>query len=126
MTSISLYLFLLGAFIWAGCGGSEPAAPADSAPTEATTPSEEASSNRMASPTADVAVCLWNEAGLRSGPGRTDVKWITAVKFGETVTLPGQEETLEKEARTYVEMELADRRNHRRSGRLGRSSRQGA
>ncbi|MEM7369546.1 MAG: SH3 domain-containing protein [Bacteroidota bacterium] len=69
------------------------------------TPVEQAS----VSPTDNIAICLWNEAGLRDKPGRgKNIKYLETIKFGEVVTLTGNSETLEKEDRTYLEIELSD------------------
>lgn len=53
------------------------------------------------------AVCLWNQSGLRTAPGKgSDAKWVTAINFGEVVTLTGEEVTPEGEDRVYGEMQL--------------------
>lgn len=96
--SLSLFLF--------ACGDSSTtdttAAEADMA--------EEATSEAEAmqdGPTGVPAVCLWNQSGLRSAPGRgEDAKWVTAINFGEVVTLTGEEVSPEGEDRTYGEMQL--------------------
>ncbi|MCI4671610.1 MAG: SH3 domain-containing protein [Bacteroidia bacterium] len=56
----------------------------------------------------DVAVCLWPTVGLRDKAGRSGAKYITGIKFGETVKLTGETEEIESEKRTYLEMELSD------------------
>lgn len=54
------------------------------------------------------AVCLWEQAGLRTAPGRgDDAKWVTAINFGEVVTLTGEETTVESEDRSYLKMRLS-------------------
>jgi uncharacterized protein YgiM (DUF1202 family) len=60
-------------------------------------------------PQLQLAVCLWDQAGLRSQPGKgKDAKWITAINFGELVTMTGNSESPEGEDRTYIELELSD------------------
>lgn len=54
------------------------------------------------------AVCLWPTVGLRDKPGRSGAKYLTGIKFGETVKLTGEEKEIASEKRTYIEMELSD------------------
>lgn len=87
----------------------EDSAPAENSESEASI-AEEAPSEVESMPdgTSGVkAVCLWNQSGLRSAAGRgDDAKWVTAINFGEVVTLTGEEVSPEGEDRTYGEMKL--------------------
>lgn len=98
LLSLSLFLF--------SCGDS---ASTESSSSEATVAEEvPLEVESMPDGTTGVkAVCLWNQSGLRSAPGRGgDAKWVTAINFGEVVTLTGEEVSPEGEDRTYGEMKL--------------------
>lgn len=105
MNRIYLFSFLLSAFIFA----CEDSATTESSAVESPS-SEEVASEVEPQPDGNAsvtAVCLWNQAGLRSAPGRGgDAKWVTAVNFGEVVTLTGEEVSPDGEDRTYGEMKL--------------------
>jgi Bacterial SH3 domain len=57
-----------------------------------------------------LAVCLWDQAGLRDKAGKAkDARWIAAVNFGEIVTLTGNTaEDATDNNRKYIEVELSD------------------
>ena len=77
--------------------------------SETATETAEATEAMTASSSDDIslAVCLWPEVGLRSKAGRgKDAKWLAGMKFGEVVTLTGNEEM--DGDRKYLEMELID------------------
>mgnify|MGYP006266340423 CR=1 FL=1 len=111
MKQILLVTLMSIAWLWMSCGedaadsqGAKQAAPPASTDQANSSPDAE-----EVSPTANVGICLWNQAGLRSAAGRGgEAKWITAVSFGEVVTLTGEEEAIESEDRTYLKMELSD------------------
>lgn len=93
-----LFSLAMAALLWTSCEDSS-----------STGSGAEADTTEMAmdSPSGTMAVCLWNEAGLRSAPGKgSDAKWVTAINFGEIVYLTGNEETPEGEQRAYLEMTL--------------------
>ncbi len=107
MNRISLFLFAAIVMV-VSC--NEPSG-SDSQTIEADSTSETtaAQTSNDAGPSGGIpAVCLWNEAGLRTGPGRGEgVKWITVINFGEVVTLTGEEASPEGSDRTYGEMTLS-------------------
>lgn len=112
MKHFATYWLIALALLWAGCGDdtseSQSANQADAQNTrEVQSPHDEATMRQSA--TAHLAICLWNQAGLRSQPGRgKDADWITAISFGEVVNLTGEEQTVESSDRNYLEMELSD------------------
>lgn len=105
MNRIFVLTLFLSALIFS-CGD---ASTTDSSAEEAAV-SEEVSSEAesLADATSSIkAICLWNQSGLRSAPGKgSDAKWVTAINFGEVVSLTGEEVTLEGEDRIYGEMQL--------------------
>lgn len=106
MRKLFPFLFIPMFLILSSCGGEESG---DTQTTDSDTATEETSSALDSAPSdQDVtAVCLWNQSGLRTAPGRgSDAKWVTAVSFGEVVTLTGEEVSPEGEDRTYAEMVL--------------------
>ncbi len=107
-------LIVTMSLLWTACGDAGDSESAesmnDSLMMETTAPSADLSK---------MAVCLWNEAGLRSAPGRgSDAKWVTAINFGELVTLTGEEMEIESEKRTYYEMILSGGSQGWSSGQL--------
>jgi uncharacterized protein YgiM (DUF1202 family) len=106
----TLWLLCL-TLVWVACGEEAGGDQADSSTEGASAETGENSreAEMATSATADVGICLWNEAGLRTAPGRSkDAKWVTSISFGEVVTLTGEETTIEGEDRTYLQMELSD------------------
>lgn len=108
MRKLFPFFFISMLVAFSSCGSEESG---DSQPegTEAVS-SDGAAETDVANSPADAsltAVCLWNQSGLRTAPGRgSDAKWVTAVSFGEVVTLTGEEVSPEGEDRTYAEMVL--------------------
>lgn len=106
MRKLFPFLFTPIFLILSSCGGEESG---DTQTTDSDTASEETSSAVESAPAdqAVTAVCLWNQSGLRTAPGRgADAKWVTAVSFGEVVTLTGEQLSPEGEDRTYAKMIL--------------------
>ena len=99
--------------LWASCGDdtseSQSANQKDTQQDSKEVQSQGDEATMRQSATSDLAICLWNQAGLRSQPGRgKDAAWITAISFGEVVSLTGEEQTVESTDRSYLEMELSD------------------
>ncbi|MDX1908483.1 MAG: SH3 domain-containing protein [Bacteroidia bacterium] len=59
---------------------------------------------------AQSAVCLWDQAGLRDKPGKSnDAKYLASINFGEQLTLTGKRvEDSTDSKKPYVEVTLAD------------------
>ncbi len=94
-----LLTFLAIAMLWMSCE--------DSSNSENTASGADSTAQVVDAQSGTMAVCLWNEAGLRAAPGKgTEAKWVTAINFGEVVYLTGNEETPEGEQRAYLEMSL--------------------
>jgi len=112
MKHFAIFWLIALALLWAGCGDdtseSQSANQEDAQNKREVQPQGEEATMRQ-SATANLAICLWNQAGLRSQPGRDkNAEWITAISFGEVVNLTGEEQTVESTDRTYLEMELSD------------------
>ncbi|MEM9935755.1 MAG: hypothetical protein AAF824_19170, partial [Bacteroidota bacterium] len=57
----------------------------------------------------DQAICLWDGAGLRDGPGRGEkLTYLSTIYFGEQVELLGASELVESTNRTYLKVRLSD------------------
>ncbi|MEL6193353.1 MAG: hypothetical protein AAFR66_14945 [Bacteroidota bacterium] len=55
------------------------------------------------------AICLWDGAGLRDGPGRGEkLTYLSTIYFGEQVELLGESELVEATNRTYLKVRLSD------------------
>lgn len=104
-TLLSLISILM---LMIACGGKEDSTTEGN--INATTDAEQSTEANLRESADDeaVAVCLWGTVGLRDKPGRSGAKYLTGIKFGETVKLTGEEEEIESEKRTYLEMELSD------------------
>jgi len=99
LSSLSLLVFLVA------CGGNENSS---SDPNDSTR--VEGDNQRMSESEdmANSAVCLWPTVGLRDKPGRSGAEYLTGIKFGETVSLTGEEEEIKSEKRTYLKVKLKD------------------
>ncbi|GAB4402393.1 MAG: hypothetical protein OHK0039_00340 [Bacteroidia bacterium] len=99
-----IYTLLLTACLLtlAACGGEDER-------TTGSTTGQTQDEAIQASPLENVAICLWDQAGLRSIAGRGgDAKYLATINFGEVVTLTGNTEQPEGEKYPYLEMELSD------------------
>lgn len=106
-------LLILASFLFSCEGDTSSEATSEQASAEQPAVEGEAaaeeSTRAVSSPTDDIGVCLWNQAGLRDKPGRgKDVKYLATISFGEVVTLTGESKEIPSEKRTYIELELSD------------------
>lgn len=105
ITLLSVASFLL---LMVACGGEKTPADNGESTNKADTENNRMAPEKMDMGDGPVAVCLWPTVGLRDKPGRSGAKYITGIKFGETVKLTGEEEEIASEKRTYLKMELSD------------------
>lgn len=98
-----LFLGLFAAFLVA-CGGKDNSGDSHDQDTDTQTDDE---NDRHAAGHGST-ICLWGEVGLRDGPGRNGVKYLTTVYFGERVESTGDTAVVEGDDRIYIKVKLSD------------------
>lgn len=113
MKQLAIFWLTAMAILWTACGDDDTNSSSQQAgQTEQVGDEGNASDRSVAassSPTSDIAISLWDQAGLRDAPGRgKGIKYLATINFGEVVTLTGEEKQIEGDSRNYIEMQLSD------------------